>query len=967
MTNRTACAVERSGLPTTQFTFVEALEGRLLLNGVPSFATALGAQYSVAATGQALAIGIDGAADSGDALTITALSDDPNLQAIVLPDTRFAQLHFVAADGTDIGDVLVELFDSRAPTAAERFATLATTGYDSGGLPDATASPFYTDVLVHRIIPNFMVQTGDAQKGDGTGGSPLGAFNETLDPNLSFSGVGVLAMANSGGPSSSDCQFFITNTAAHWLDGNYIIFGQVISGMDIVSTLIDLPRDSDDRPYGVPVLQSVSIIGSDQDGVVLLIPQAGFDGSATVTISLNDEGTSQTTSQDIAVVSDPPAGSMGVITLPEQETFASPGSSFQFTAQISPPSGVTTMHVAVESDKPGVTASIDPVTYEVTVNVAGDFTGAARLRVTAWPDGYDNYANWPPAEGVVYVNATGQVTIDDPGLLHVAPGVESTFTATASGQPTGLEATTSLTGAAVSTEPGLQYNITAPADFTGVFQAQLTASQGTLITGESGYVQAATRSVTVSSQNAADPPALQAILGATNGTSYATVVDGNTLYEADGALGLRIYDISDPQAPVFLGSYGTLGQLRDLKLIHRTISGSDHTIALLADIYSGIISVDVTDPTDPAVLDTVTLNSSGGEYAVALAVAGNVAYVAEYGGGLVAYDITDPAQITKLGSAIVGSEAVGIAILGRYAFVSDANGGSSDTDGWAGVIVVDIAKPAAMNAVSSYSTDVLLGQWGSPWGLTVAGNRLYVADQTNGLLVYDMANPVKGKYLGRFADDSPPWQVTVANQVALITGEGVKFIDASNPANMSVLYSYQTPDWVGQIGAYRGHLALPVSSLGVVLMDASDLLNHTTVSTSATFISDSGVPVTVKISGGGKLVVTTTGSGAGDIIGIDVVNSTAKTSVSISAKTSLPYSIGGITVDGSIAKFLAPGADLAGDFVVQGVIGTLSLHNVTGYDITLHDNAALSVVATTQAAITANNVTDCQLRLCWAP
>jgi cyclophilin family peptidyl-prolyl cis-trans isomerase len=72
-----------------------------------------------------------------------------------------------------------------------------------------------------------MIQTGDAENGDGTGGSPLGPFPDAFNPLLSFDAPGVLAFANSG-PDTSDSQFFITAAPTTWLNDGYFIFGQMV-------------------------------------------------------------------------------------------------------------------------------------------------------------------------------------------------------------------------------------------------------------------------------------------------------------------------------------------------------------------------------------------------------------------------------------------------------------------------------------------------------------------------------------------------------------------------------------------------------------------------------------------------------------------------------------------------------------------------------------------------------------------
>lgn len=145
----------------------------------------------------------------------------------------FAILH------TDKGDVTIELFADKAPLAVNNFIFLANQGW-------------YNGVTFHRVIPGFVAQAGDPS---GTGyGGPGYAFDNEVDPALTFDGPGVVGMANAG-PGSNGCQFFITYAAAPNLDGGYTIFGRVISGMDVVEKLT--PRDpsqSMELPLGDKIL-----------------------------------------------------------------------------------------------------------------------------------------------------------------------------------------------------------------------------------------------------------------------------------------------------------------------------------------------------------------------------------------------------------------------------------------------------------------------------------------------------------------------------------------------------------------------------------------------------------------------------------------------------------------------------------------------------------------------------------------
>lgn len=123
---------------------------------------------------------------------------------------------------TKHGRVIIKLRADVAPKHAERIKMLAREG-------------FYNNVPFHRVIAGFMAQTGDGGKGDGTGGSKY--------PNLraEFSAVpfkrGIVGMARASDPNSANSQFFIMYADGSFLNGQYTVIGEVVSGMEAVDKI----------------------------------------------------------------------------------------------------------------------------------------------------------------------------------------------------------------------------------------------------------------------------------------------------------------------------------------------------------------------------------------------------------------------------------------------------------------------------------------------------------------------------------------------------------------------------------------------------------------------------------------------------------------------------------------------------------------------------------------------------------
>ncbi|KAH8597798.1 peptidyl-prolyl cis-trans isomerase ppi1 [Bisporella sp. PMI_857] len=151
---------------------------------------------------------------------------------------------------TTMGTITVELYHDHAPKTCKNFKTLVERGY-------------YANIIFHRIIPNFMLQTGDPT-GTGRGGTSIygDKFEDEISPSLKHTGAGILSMANSG-PNTNGSQFFITLAPTPWLDGKHTIFGRVKSGLPVVKRMGLVPTGAEDRPKEEVKIIEARVVESD--------------------------------------------------------------------------------------------------------------------------------------------------------------------------------------------------------------------------------------------------------------------------------------------------------------------------------------------------------------------------------------------------------------------------------------------------------------------------------------------------------------------------------------------------------------------------------------------------------------------------------------------------------------------------------------------------------------------------------
>ena len=160
---------------------------------------------------------------------------------------------------TSMGDINVELYGDVAPITVSNFVGLATgkQNFLDTASKEIRSGNFYDDIIFHRVISNFMVQTG-CPIGRGTGG-PGYQFEDEIDSGYTFDKPGILAMANAG-PGTNGSQFFITVAATPWLNGNHTIFGYVTDGYDVVEKISLVETVANDKPATEISINSVSLV-----------------------------------------------------------------------------------------------------------------------------------------------------------------------------------------------------------------------------------------------------------------------------------------------------------------------------------------------------------------------------------------------------------------------------------------------------------------------------------------------------------------------------------------------------------------------------------------------------------------------------------------------------------------------------------------------------------------------------------
>lgn len=343
---------------------------------------------------------------------------------------------------------------------------------------------------------------------------------------------------------------------------------------------------------------------------------------------------------------------------------------------------------------------------------------------------------------------------------------------------------------------------------------------------------------------------------------------GNTTADWNMAAGeLRLYSL-----PIAWGSY----QPSD-SVFAVAVAGD---LAFLACGSAGLRILDITDPGNPSL--TGTYDTPGEAYGVA--VAGDYAFVADGASGLQVVDIGNPAVPFLAGTYDTPDEAFAVAVAGDHAFVAD---------GLSGLEVLDISNPSGPTLVGNYDTPDFAVD------VALAGDLAFIADGASGVQVVSILNPAGPTLVGSYNTPGLAFGVAVAGNHAYVGdgSSGLEILDITNPAAPSLAGTYDTPGAAARVALW-GDLAFVAD--GDAGVQAVDIANPAGPFLAGTFDTP-GSAFSVAVSGNLAFVADTQA-------GLCVLKTAFSTAPTVAGTFSTVNPATGIVVDGDLA-FLAQGVN----------------------------------------------------------
>jgi hypothetical protein len=307
-------------------------------------------------------------------------------------------------------------------------------------------------------------------------------------------------------------------------------------------------------------------------------------------------------------------------------------------------------------------------------------------------------------------------------------------------------------------------------------------------------------------------PASPSLAGSydTPAVAYRVAVAGDFAFVADYISGLQIIDITNPGSPILASTYSTVDAAYDvavagdlafvadygsgLQIIDTAAGGPGPfplvgayatpgwamnvavagDLAFVVDPYSpsGFEVINIANPHNPSLVGTYST-----EYPSDVAVAGDLAFMAEQLRGLLIINITNPASPTLVGTYDTPGPARGVAVAGDLAFVADYTNGLQ---------IINTTNPASPTLVGTYNTP------GTAEQVAVAGNLAFVADYEGGLQIINITNPASPSLVGTYSTVGVALDVAVAGDLAFVaSASGLLIINITNPASPSLVGAYE--------------------------------------------------------------------------------------------------------------------------------------------------------------------------------
>jgi cyclophilin family peptidyl-prolyl cis-trans isomerase len=394
--------------------------------------------------GKSLTIPVTASSSNGRPLTYTVTSSTNRITVEVHTNNPFWKMSVVqvapsnapgafltsfrngAAMVTNIGDLTFMLFRDRAPHTVDVISGLTSAGF------------YNSNTIFHRVVPGFVIQGGDPLT-NGTGG-PVVRYDDEFHPRALFSGSGQLALANSG-KDTDGSQFFVTLGPQRFLDLGYTLFGQLLRGFNVVSNVINTPRDASDRPLADVIITRASLVTNLTDTVLTLTGTNLAGVSGTIKVIADDDAGGRATNMFTATT---------VITTNNAPPFLYPNTVTNLTGALNARltnfvsaldlEGNTNYWFPYFTDYPSYLNASNSV-YAIingqlrfTVVAVTNYAGPVKLTFFVsgdpnWSFYYLNFpsSSWPPYDAQTYSFISGDTAITTLGTNFVA-APQSPFT-----------------------------------------------------------------------------------------------------------------------------------------------------------------------------------------------------------------------------------------------------------------------------------------------------------------------------------------------------------------------------------------------------------------------------------------------------------------------------------------------------------------------------------------------------------